>query len=328
MLEDSYKNFQIKENPQKKFYCSIVVPGRNDKYGIGFENRLQNFLNAIEYGIKTVPLADVEVIFVDYATPIENPLLSDVINVSKTFTGKVRFIVVPPNAHRTLEERYQTKYGFLEYVAKNIGVRRSQGKIILTTNADCLFPTEFFELIAGHQFNTAVIYRGNRWNLNNTMLERNNITMNEFIKIISETWRLKNMELSEWCTDFTNRFAVIDSCDEYYKKECSCAPGDFQMLSKDMWHAMQGFNELPANYATDSVFIARIMKLIPGYMRMFVHPLFFHQNHEGKAKQNRFPKEKKVKKDYCCIGNCIACGPYYDCDDWGLAEYAFDEVKY
>ncbi|KAH0792315.1 Methyltransferase FkbM family [Histomonas meleagridis] len=329
LIADAYKGFKLKQNPDKKYYASIVLTGRNDGYGIGFENRAQNFLKAIDYALKVVPLADVEIVLVDYATPVKNKLLSEVLKVPSGLHDKIRFIVVPPSVHTMLEERYQTKYDFLEYVAKNIGIRRLFGKFILTTNADCLFPTEFFELIAAHQFNSAVVYRGNRWDLKPDTLKTHNITMDNLIKIISETWTVSNMDIVQWCTDFDYRFAVIDSCREYKRKAASCAPGDFQMLSKYMWEAVQGFNEVPANPATDSVFIARMMKLMPGYMPMFVHPLFLHQYHnQSYGKRKIFPKEKPAKNDYCCIGNCISCAPFYDRNDWGLINYTFREIMF
>ncbi|KAH0792417.1 Methyltransferase FkbM family [Histomonas meleagridis] len=328
MIKNSYNNFRIIGNLKKKVHTSIVVPGRNDGYGIGFEQRIQNFINAIDYAIQMVPLAEVEVIFVDYATPTNNKLLSEILTIPKTISDKIRFIIVPPSIHEMLEQRYQTQYEFLEYVAKNIGTRRSLGKFILTTNADCLFPTEFFELVAAHQFNTAVIYRGNRWDLYPYTLSSHQMSMNDFIKIMSETWKLSHMRVNQWCRVY-NRFAVIDSCDEYKAKAASCAPGDFQMLSRTMWDAMQGFNEVPANPATDSVFIARMLKLLPGYMRMFVHPLFFHQPHQTSYKRRKyFPKEMESKHDYCCLGNCLSCAPFYDRDDWGLVNYTFREVTF
>jgi hypothetical protein len=50
-------------------YLSFVVVGRHDNFSGGFETRVHNFLDSIGKSIERAPLADIELVFVDYATP-------------------------------------------------------------------------------------------------------------------------------------------------------------------------------------------------------------------------------------------------------------------
>ena len=78
--------------------------------------------------------------------------------------------------------------------------------------------------------------------------------------------------------NLNDEFAVMDTCEEYIKKMSGrgCAPGDFQMLSMKMWEAVRGFNKVPANPATDGVFLARPMAQINGHVRMVLNTVFIH----------------------------------------------------
>jgi hypothetical protein len=128
MIRSSFTNFSIV--PETSPYFSIVVVGRYGNFSKGFELPAQNSLWAIQQHLAAVPLADVEIVFVDYATQSNRSLLHEVLDVGRL---PIRFVIVPESAHRRLVSRMNGSISFLKYVAKNIGIRRARGCFVLTT---------------------------------------------------------------------------------------------------------------------------------------------------------------------------------------------------
>ena len=73
--------------------------------------------------------------------------------------------------------------------------------------------------------------------------------------------------------------------------------------------------------------LMKIMKLIPGYIRMFLYPIIVHQYHPKKnIYRAKFPHSKNVFNEYCCIGSCRSCFPYSDNENWGMKSILFNET--
>jgi hypothetical protein len=322
MIDRSFGEFsrQEKDSP----YFSIVVVGRHDDFSKGFEVRAQNFLNTVDQHLEKVPLADVEIVFVDYATPVRNTtLLHEVLTVGPHLKGKVKFVIVPEASHSQLLKRLNGTISFPEYIAKNIGIRRSRGKFVLTTNPDDLLSIGFFELIAARQFNTALLYRAARWDQRNTTVH----AIPELVRGLNEPWVMKEWDVNQRCQVQVPRFSIINSNETLEQKLFPCGAGDFILMSKKMWDAVEGFNEFPANPNVDMLFFGRMMKFVPGFVQIIMYPLILHQRH---VKRNIFrPSIENTHEyvaQYVCKGVCEKCGAYAEAIDWGLGDERFHEV--
>ena len=301
MISDVYKTFSYQE--RAKPYLSIVVTGRNDNYSSTFQTRAQNFLNALNYSSFLCPLANFEVVFVDYGTSENQKLLAQILDIGNSIKGKVRYIIVNPKIHQEICKIFKKCSPFYEFVAKNIGIKRSNGEMVLTTNADNLFSTELMEIVASHQLNPYIVYTGTRWNTDNSLLATEGITIQKLITLVSEVWTLKSIPIQQSCKIPINRYVIIDSCSQLFKYLWFCAPGDFFLLSKNYWDFIKGFDEVPANPAVDVVFHGRLMKFFPGYIRMNLYPIFIHQSHRKQnAFRRAFPHWVSALKQYCCDG--------------------------
>ena len=93
MIFNAYSNFSRPE--KKRPYLTFLTTGRNDQYSKNFETRIQNYLKTLSYGVKQSPLANIEVLIVDYGTPENMTSLGDVLHVEPYLKGKMRFIIVP-----------------------------------------------------------------------------------------------------------------------------------------------------------------------------------------------------------------------------------------
>ena len=305
-------------------YLSIVVVGRHDNFSKGFEERAQNFLDTIAEHSKKLPLANFEIVFVDYGTPRETTTLSKTFKIKEALKGKIRFIVVPVESHVKLTKRMNQTVSFYEYIAKNIGVRRSTGKFILTTNPDDLISIDFFEMIEREELTDGLLYRANRWSCKEDT--KNTLSTSQIIEKLQSPWEIKRQNLSSRCPTNIKKTVWFSDSQTLKNEAWSCGAGDFLMLSKEMWRSVQGFNEFPGNANVDALFLGKLMKFVPGYARTIIRSPIVHQYH---PRRNIFrPSVKHHEElmiDYACEASCKDLGPYEDAQDWGLADEVFAE---
>ena len=324
LLKENFKFFQNRFDQTP--YASIVVVGRNDNFSKNFLFRAQNFIDSIEENFKKVPLASFELVFVDYAGNAREKHLKETLIIPPFLYKRVRFIEVPLLFHMRLERELKTTVPFLEYIAKNIGIRRSRGEFVITTNPDDILPPDLFEQIAKKQFNKGFLYRAQRWDL------REGWDKNYTLKNITDatgsvkTIRSK-LDVKERCR-VPNYFGEIVSKETFDKNSALCGSGDFIMLSRELWEAVDGFNEYPANPNVDSTFSAKLMRILPGYFRHFVRVPILHQHHPKKnVYRKALPEQEKVMQSYICSGTAKMIDDYPDTPNWGYANEVFKEYR-
>jgi hypothetical protein len=301
---------------QKDPYLSIVVVGRHDNWSNGFENRSQAFLDALGWSLARVPLADVELVFVDYATARKEQPLRKVLNISSSLSGRTRFIEVPPYKQSELQAKLNVDVSFFEYIARNIGIRRAKGQFILSTTPDNLLSSFLLELVAARDFNEAVLYRSVRFD------GGENQSVAELYQMASEPWR-PNLARHRVCS---KTFSVHDSCANFSQTLCRGSPGDFLLASRRLFDAAWGFNELPLNANVDTIFLAKLMKLIPGYVSAFLPVPTVHQWHEKAAETRpRIQALDAVMDEIACVGESKTLGKNYDSYRWGELGETFAE---
>lgn len=129
---------------------SIIVTGRNDDYDGNFDERL---IMALSKNIVSLP--DAEFIFVEWNPIPKKRLTSE--KIQMRFGNRIKCYVVDPKYH----ERYCTIDEFLEYPAKNVGVRRAKGDFILCMNSDVIFAPDTVNAMKG-TLKRDVVYRTSR----------------------------------------------------------------------------------------------------------------------------------------------------------------------
>ena len=139
---------------------SIVVTGRNDGYGGDFNGRFLRTL-AFNHDRLTERGVSHEFVLVEWAPPADRPLLSTVVRESLPDLGSAltTWLVDP---------RYQEacslnpKLSYLEYVAKNVGIRRATGRALLATNTDIYLGRGVVDAIASGVIDPRTVYRATR----------------------------------------------------------------------------------------------------------------------------------------------------------------------
>jgi hypothetical protein len=206
----------------KQPVLSIVVSASNADYGGKFLPRLQRMIDD-KAAFATGFINDiVELIVVEWNPPIERPRLIDVIKWPPNLRTKV--ITVPKELH---ESYYNPgKFSFLEYMAKNVGIRRARGVEILATNADIIFSAAMAKRLWLSRMSEFTFYRANRydWDVNEKVYQilyaNGCFTPGEAVTGRSKT----GVPYRENMPHFN-------------------ASGDFMMMTRTNWHKLRAYPE-------------------------------------------------------------------------------------
>ncbi|OHT12817.1 hypothetical protein TRFO_17168 [Tritrichomonas foetus] len=300
------KNIHNNQESEIEPYLSIVFTGRNDNYGKGFIDRAKYFMLYLEKTVdQLLPLTPIEVVIVDYATESSRDPLRTLFDFQNSNKRKIiiRFIEVPVSFHSNLDN---IKVPFLEYYAKNIGIRRSKGKFVLAMNPDSLLSIEFLDLVSKKSFNEGFLYLSTRIDMNENETRENALEKLKFHK--------KNHKMDYIRINFDFEWGF----------------GDFQMLSKQMWFAIGGFDQLPTNTYVDNLLFAKMLKILPGAFQMNLPTPILHQyhHHVSSKRPHNLDIIKNAMKDYEKYGQFRQMNGEPDSENWGFPDEDFNEVIY
>lgn len=259
-----------------------------------------------------------EIIFVNYNPLPEKPDINEFINWPKSndFVSII-IITVAEQMHNKIVKEYAVRdIPVLEFIAKNIGVRRSKGEFILSTNADIMIHKSIFKQFK--YLDKAKFYRANRFDFTST----DTYIETEKIMNITRIWLkgfyydfdlIKNPNLQYGLAKF-NRYKyyldyyfkqsinpfirLIWGTDYHHKAEmkyhCHCS-GDFMLMHRNAWHQLRGYWE--RSYITLHVDALLVIQAASSGLKehIFNYPVY-HQEHE--RRYNHSSENNDYRKEY------------------------------
>ena len=240
---------------------SIVLTGRNDGYGGDFVARFARTLrfNHQQLVARSIPH---EVVFIEWAPPADRPSLRDVLleTAAEINRDVLSWYVVAPEYQTVLSQNPRLEY--LEFLAKNVGVRRARGRFVLTSNCDVYFGRRVLDAIAGGELKPRALYRAPRHDLN---LSATSVP----------TW--------ETLEDPANLAGPAHVLKPPFM---GSATGDFAMLDRESFHVIRGFNEVyrVARIGIDRNLLVKVLS--SGFTIADIGGPVYHENHEGSYRLN------------------------------------------
>ena len=226
---------------------SIVMAGRNDDYAGNYLRRVNPTLKVLA-ALAERHSVPVELVFVEWNPPRDRIPIRDVVQWPKGLP--VRVITVPPEVHDLFPDTAELP--FCEYVAKNVGIRRATGEIILVTNVDILLSDGIMKRIRNTPFYHDNVYRACRYDLDIGLLlpAGNGDDLLSFAEAHVETiWN------------------------------CAEAAGDFLLMSREAWHDLHGCVEHPSYVHIDSYTVWVAQRNLKMCQVVFPEPIY-HQWHD------------------------------------------------
>jgi len=314
-------------------YVSFIVAGRNDAYGGDFLHRLQVFVNSLTALLVRHDLSS-ELLMVEWNPPNDRPQLKDALTWPRWLRpGMIRIIEVPSERH---EQLFGSRRGpYLEFVAKNVGIRRARGEYLVPTNADCLYSEELIEFLASHKLSPDCFYRADRYDVDAIVPIREVDEQLEFcLRHVSRVNALGgNIDLARPPVGFGKLELATKLCNHrihsYRRRNARLedrlhtnACGDFLLMLHDNWHALHGYpEELPSNAHIDSYLLVMAMSagsrqvILPSRMRVY------HQEHERPIP--RIGHEQWVREASEMLGRRKP--RIFNDENWGLGDIALNE---
>lgn len=243
---------------------SIVLTGRNDEYGNDFRTR---FLRTLAFNHRELAQRGVsfEVVFVEWAPAPDHPLLIDI--VLDTLPA-----VCNNQAFRGIEvdRRYQDalslnpRLEYLEFLAKNVGIRRAAGEYVLATNCDVFFGRRVLEVLEQGALEPRVLYRAARHDLKMT------------VDTSRVDWTLLEDPLNLEGPPHVLKPPLMGG-----------GTGDFMLLDRSSFQALGGFNEVyrVARIGIDQNFVVKALSA--GLSVRDIGGPVYHINHPRSYKLTR-----------------------------------------
>jgi hypothetical protein len=269
-------------------------------------SRLQIALNVMGHYAQSHSLTRrLEVVLVEYNYNPDKPEVATLLNFSEDIP-LIRILRVSPDQHKYLVQRagVSFKVNFLEYTAKNIGIRRACGRFLLVTNPDIVLPESFFTYLSKFSLANDSYYRIPRCNSN---VDPNSVLTKppaEIVGILQDSlagdcmwWMPQPLP---WSTYIRKAFAAEKPPAGEQWKECILAPGDFTLLSREAFHRYRGYPEVALPTMLDDVIV---WQAVADGKKLVIMPeptVTYHINHDKgyNSADERWAKSDAMRRAY------------------------------
>ena len=271
---------------------SIIICGRNDDWSGDFTERM---FRAISFNTLFLQQAKIEFdyIFVEWR-PIKNkPFLAE--EIIKRVPQCSKCYVCGEEFHAHMADNPNLL--FLEFVAKNVALKRLEADFGITTNCDVIFGKN---LVANlHNLDSNVLYRSLK------RLDIQNIKYNKPEDLDNPKYLVKTF---------------IARPPRY-----SEGAGEFTLASKTLWHKLQGYDEnirfakIHLDGRACAQAVAMGVKIVPiGDVKHLWHSstYWYRRNKEGKLHNSNYGPEWRPLRHL----------PYKNTPEWGLDYCDLEEI--
>lgn len=268
---------------------SLVLSGRNDNW-MGTFDRVTPLMCRFNSELIGRFTRNYEIIFVEWAPLEDRPYLSHRLAEQDEH---VRCFVIPKSIH----DGFQPKLPFLQYHARNVGIRRARGRVVVAINADILLTPEVIG--SALQLDDHTLMRAPRCDVAAGMVNFSGV---------DETLQFCRQPENHVITHSLERELVPGVRGAYLTN----AAGDFVAMSKTAWLRCCGFHErTDASMGVDAEIIhqAEALRITLWAQSSPVYHVDHEDNQPGRM---HFP-------EYSRHG-------YLNPSDWGLGDAPFAEI--
>jgi hypothetical protein len=276
-------------------FLSAVITARHDNYGGDFRDRIATPLrfNYERLSERGVPY---ELILVEWDPIPDRPLLCEMLakELPDVTQRVLRTVVVASQYQVAMTQNPRVPY--LEYVAKNVGIRRATAPFVLVTNADILLGREIVRAIADRQLQPGTMYRAPRCD----------------IKLGVDQIGLRWSALE----DRSNQVRQPDLKPPLF----SSAAGDFLLSDRDTFHRLRGFNEVyrAARAGIDTNFMVKVHGA--GIPIVEIGGAVYHVDHVGSLRASKaLHRDNRANSPWGDLDWHSERVTYNNPEGWGLA---------
>lgn len=241
-------------SPSAPICLSVVVAARNDDHGGDLLHRVRLFLStfieqADRYGLRS------EIVVVEWNPPADRPRFPEALTWKESSACcDVRVICVPAEAHRRFTDA--DVLPLYQFIAKNVGIRRSRGRFVLATNVDILFSDELIRHLASGRLRDDEMVRADRFDVPSDIREdwdtaqRLEYCRSRALRVYRNTGTYELGGPADPGARFVRRaradvHSAILRARGRVRAVYTNACGDFTLLHREGWAALHAYPELP-----------------------------------------------------------------------------------
>jgi hypothetical protein len=257
----------------------------------GFEKSIRNnFELAKKHGLS------MELVLLEWMTPSSTKRLKDAI-AWPCSDIPVRIITIPISEQAKIPNPHGFKY--LEYHAKNIGIRRCYGEFILSTNPDDILSDELISYLAQGKLESGIFYRINRLDTQNDVVYHVHRSNGAFYTNVPN-------EAHDMC--------IKGETLPWYPEQLHYnAAGDFILMRSSDWFTLHGHPERPYNSSVDSETVH--LAHSNGLKQVVLPYPMYHPNHDRSLNRPYVPEWSDLQPFSKKNG-----------DNWGFKDTVFEEI--
>lgn len=283
---------------------SVVVASRNDDHGGDLVERTQAFVDLL-HAQALRHCIEVELILVEWNAPDDRPYMHTLLCwPPSTALWSAVTIIVGADVHEELTA--DARLRFVQFWAKNVGIRQARHGWILCTNPDVIFSDDLCEALTK--------IKGSR----RTIFGTHRLDMDVGIDQVPAGGTLE--DLLPWCEEHVIRRNIITS-NGVLTDGC----GDFMLTTKVAWNKLRGYPELKLwSIHLDSLALMQLI-YVHKWQQQVLPGGIFHIKHGAswlddmgwgkKLPQLRYPEVVKMFNEMRESGHPA----YHNSKHWGLA---------
>lgn len=214
---------------------TAVCCGRNDNYG-------GHFLESARYSLNSILQSFDEVIYVDWNTDDDKPIVTDAIDLKNRH--KLRTIEVRPAMVKKIMGDKPAQL-MCEVMARNIGIRRATGDIIVDTNCDVIVPPREQLELAFKDMKDGMMITIAKQDVELEDLRKSFGTddVQNYMPIVFGLWPISKRLMSPFLKVTKDILEKQPVEARHSVASIICACGDFQAATRATWHSIRGFEE-------------------------------------------------------------------------------------
>jgi hypothetical protein len=308
-------------------YISLVAVGRNDGYGGDFLKRLGTFVRCFSACCADHRLLS-EVVLVEWNPPPDRPALADAIPWH-ALTGNwcsIKIVTLPVKIHTQLTNA--AAMPLLEYMGKNVGIRRCSGEFVLATNPDVILSASLVRFLARKRLSKGSFYRIDRCDVHPVPDDDVDAQLryceNHLLRIHT---REGSFEPDALVRPPQRRFSLKRLFPVRDTRPHLNGSGDFLLLGRRGWAELRGFPELEKfgkSHHIDALLVYQALR--SGYRQVIIEEpaRLYHQDHSRPDTQKiGSPAVEAALQDF----RTQPGGRVFNDDDWGLRDYDLPVVQ-
>ncbi len=315
---------------------SFIIAARNGEHDNSFLMRLRTVIRLRSAFVARHKLS-CEFVIVQYNPPKSQALYENALTDLATDAMPIRIITVPESFHARISNG--RKGSFLEYVAKNIGIRRAHGEFILSSNLDIVYSDEMIARLT-KSFEKDTIYEAQCHDLNIREIA-DSIDPDIALKIcqnhVDRVWTeygLFYVSWSRWWKRFLRRpklknlfmapfFNPIKKWLAGSPSIKDVAPGHFTLAHRDVWNAVRGYDQ---QQLIDSYLDSYVIGMFAchGFKQVVLPQPIYHIKHNINPSLAHQDNSKYMQDMNAMIKTGVPYTTYPE--NWGFPDEQFKEV--